>query len=184
MIHKVMWEHLEEFGSELCQISEHHNGLLAEGTIIRVIQNEPCQVNYSVHMDHSWHTKKLEIGVNHERKLELSSDGNGNWFEDEEEETSLKGAIDIDISATPFSNSLPINRFEWNLNQKRDMEMVYISVPELTFFKVSQTYTYLRREADMRVFLYECRDFKSLIYVDENGFVTNYPDLFKVCCRF
>ncbi|QDP42072.1 hypothetical protein FN924_03085 [Radiobacillus deserti] len=48
------------------------------------------------------------MNVDKINSLELHTDG--------ESIDSLKGAIDIDISVTPFSNSLPINRINWSIN--------------------------------------------------------------------
>lgn len=79
--------------------------------------------------------------VDEQNSLKLTSDGKGNWFENDGQVIDkLKGAIDIDISATPFSNSLPINRMNWVFNQEEHFEMVYISIPSLEVKKVPQSY--------------------------------------------
>ena len=90
---------------------------------------------------------------------------------------ALNGAVDIDISVTPFTNSLPINRHVWQLGQARDFEMVYIQVPSMAVRKVRQTYILLDSKEN-RTFEYRSGDFQSVITVDEYGLVTDYPELF------
>ncbi|WP_194840912.1 putative glycolipid-binding domain-containing protein [Filobacillus milosensis] len=179
MLHKIVWENLEGFGYEFLKLSKENDEFIARGTIITSEQNNPYNVNYIVHLDQTWNTKKLMLDIDGKPKLEIISDGVGNWSNDHRELNELEGAIDIDISATPFSNSLPINRYDWVPNQQRDFQMVYISVPTLEMFKIPQSYTFLQRDEDLRVFLYQCRDFESKIYVDDHGFVNLYPGLFK-----
>ncbi|MBG9456010.1 hypothetical protein ABE61_18705 [Lysinibacillus sphaericus] len=75
-------------------------------------------MEYKVDLDSNWFTKKLTIIVDEHNSLKLTSDGKGKWFENDGQVIDkLKGAIDIDISATPFSNSLPNNRMNWVLNR-------------------------------------------------------------------
>ena len=42
--------------------------------------------------------------------LHLESDGEGHWQENGKDRPDLHGCIDIDIQATPFTNTLPIRR--------------------------------------------------------------------------
>ncbi|WP_261753298.1 putative glycolipid-binding domain-containing protein [Tenuibacillus multivorans] len=175
-----MWENIEQFGCEHFILKYTEKEMIAKGTIISLENHNPHIVNYQVHLDQSWITKKLEIKSDENEPLEIHSDGNGHWFNREGNQLgNLSGSVDIDISATPFSNSLPINRFDWNPNQRRDFNMVYVSVPTLELKKVPQSYTYIERDGETRVFLYQCYDFKSYIYVDDNGLILNYPELFK-----
>ncbi|WP_230502579.1 putative glycolipid-binding domain-containing protein [Sutcliffiella rhizosphaerae] len=110
-------------------------------------------MKYSVELDKNWITRKLSILVDNQKSLELRSDGEGNWFNMEGNSIQfLKGAIDIDISATPFSNSLPVNRLNWSVNQIEYFEMVYISVPSLEMRKVQQSYKYIGNNGNQRYF--------------------------------
>src|SRR5699024_11001536 len=108
---KVVWSNEEQFGSEYLElVSKGGNVTTAEGTIIFIDGDKPNahNVNYTVELDEHWITKKLSIVVDKFSDLELIADGEGNWFNTVGEQIDeLKGAIDIDISATPFSNSFP-----------------------------------------------------------------------------
>ncbi|MFJ8090698.1 putative glycolipid-binding domain-containing protein [Lysinibacillus sp. NPDC095746] len=182
MNQKVVWENEERFGCEHLSIIKEEENFSARGTIIYVEGDESNAhiVEYKVDLDANWFTKKLTIMVDEHNSLKLTSDGKGNWFENDGQVIDkLKGAIDIDISATPFSNSLPINRMNWVLNQEEHFEMVYISIPSLEVKKVPQSYKYLNNNGKLRYFKYRSYDYETIICVDEQGLVIDYPNLFR-----
>ncbi|MED3803563.1 putative glycolipid-binding domain-containing protein [Lysinibacillus xylanilyticus] len=182
MNQKLVWKNEEQFGCEYFNITKEEKNFSAKGTIIYVEGDESNAhiVEYKDDLDTNWFTEKLSIIVDEHISLNLSSDGKGNWYENDGQVIDkLKGAIDIDISATPFSNSLPINRMDWVLNQEEHFEMVYISIPSLEVKKVPQSYKYINNKGHMRYFKYRCYDYETTICVDEQGLILDYPNVFR-----
>ncbi|MCC5894119.1 MAG: putative glycolipid-binding domain-containing protein [Alkalibacterium sp.] len=178
----VVWTNVENGGCEHLAIKETDNQMFVQSTLISIDEKEHTAytTQYTVEMDKNWSIKTVQIDVNDSNHMGLSTDGLGNWFNlDGQPLPHLKGAIDIDISATPFSNSLPINRLNWKLGQIEAFQMVYISVPSLAFKRVDQTYQFIRQEEDMRYFKYHSTTYDTVISVDSDGLVLNYPELFK-----
>ncbi|MFD2046558.1 putative glycolipid-binding domain-containing protein [Ornithinibacillus salinisoli] len=180
---KVVWDNEELYGCEYLKIGETvENSLLAQGTVIYVDKEkaEAYNTSYTIELDKQWRTRKFSIMVDSLSTLELHSDGKGNWYNTKGDSIDkLKGAIDIDISSTPFSNSLPINRINWSINQIEHFHMVYISVPSLETKKVPQSYQYIRNEGEFRYFNYRCYNYETIICVDSNGLVVDYPNVFS-----
>lgn len=175
---KAVWNNEEQYGCEYLTLTKESDHVVIESTVIYVAE-EPTRVHYQVDLDTNWKTRKVKLRVDNQFDLELHTDGKGNWYNrDGESLESLKGCIDIDISATPFSNSMPINRIEWTCNQKESFHMVYIAVPSLEYKKVPQSYQFLREEDGLRYFLYRCYDYETTISVDSNGLVVDYPGVF------
>jgi hypothetical protein len=112
------------------------------------------------------------------KKLLLESDGLGRWSCESNVIAELNGAIDIDISATPFTNMLPIRRLRLKENQAKEISVVYITVPELSVSIARQRYTCL---IPKRRYRFEQIDtgFVREIETDENGLLLVYPGLFK-----
>lgn len=179
---KAVWKNEKQFGCEYLTLLSDGDSIIGKGTIIVEVE-EPSNahiVEYKILMDTHWATRKLSIVMDETHSLGLISDGEGNWFDEKGTSINqLKGAIDIDISATPFSNSLPINRMNWNINQQEQFHMVYISVPTLEVKKVPQTYQYVDRKGPLRYFKYRCYEYETTIGVDENGLVVSYPEIFS-----
>jgi hypothetical protein len=111
--------------------------------------------------------------------LELSSDGSGAWLDGRgQPRHDLAGALDVDITATPFTNTLPIRRLGLREGESSTIVAVYVSLPELTVTTNRQRYTCL--EPDRR-YRYESvdSDFTSELEVDGDGLVVTYPGLFR-----
>ena len=66
---------------------------------------------YRVECDAHWHVTHAVLKVMGGGTLELRGDGAGHWRDGSGRALpELDGCIDIDIAATPFTNSLPIGR--------------------------------------------------------------------------
>lgn len=135
-------------------------------------------MDYLVECDESWRTRPVRISdAASGRIIELRADGHGAWTDGGGAALPhLNGAIDADISATPFTNTLPIRRLELAIGDSADITAAYIAVPEFTVSGDPQRYT---RTAE-RTYRYESldSDFTRDITVDEDGFVLDYPGLF------
>ena len=91
---------------------------------------------------------------------------------------ALDGAIDVDIMATPFTNTLPIRRLDLAERQSADIQVAYVSVPDLTLSLARQRYTCLSAGALYRFDSLES-GFSRDIGIDRDGLVTEYPGLFR-----
>ena len=103
---------------------------------------------------------------------------NGSWFN--------KGGIEnynfnncryIDISLTPFTNTLPINGLTLKEEGSSDIDVLYIDIMKGEMRRDRQRYTKLGRLKYL--FENDNGDFSAEIDVDEEGFVTDYPELFE-----
>ena len=89
---------------------------------------------------------------------------------------AFKGCIDIDISLTPLTNSLPINRLQLKQNEAQEIKVIYFDLLAQQIKPATQKYTRLK---DLS-YRYENvpNDFEAVIQVDASGFVADYPTLF------
>jgi len=176
---KIYWEHLERPGSEYLSIIDNSSNKIGEGLVLFTSNEELHKFAYKIDMDLGWVTKSIEIrDLENNDQLFLQSDGSGKWYSGDVELVDLDGAIDVDISITPFSNTLPINRFNWGEGEVRDFYMVYIDVPSLELKKIKQQYKFIGNSIEGKKFQYKCRDYETIITVDQSGIVEDYPDLF------
>jgi hypothetical protein len=152
-----------------------------EGSTIRIqsiIDSARGRFSYEIVCDRDWifRTLRLEAATG-ERAIELESNGKGDWIVDGVPRTDLDECIDIDLSATPFTNSLPIRRLDLAIDDEADLVMAYVDFEELTVLPDEQRYTRL----DEDLYRYESldSDFTRDITVDASGFVIEYPGLFE-----
>ena len=110
--------------------------------------------------------------------LHLESDGQGRWQANGKEQPTLQGCIDIDIQATPLTNTLPIRRLGLETGESMEIRLGYIEVPTLTVHPSNQRYTAIEAGSLYRFESLES-GFTADLPVDEDGFVLDYPGLFK-----
>jgi len=134
--------------------------------------------SYRICCDSDWQVRSVEVVVAGGGSCVLTSNGQGEWRDgDGAALPGLQGCIDVDISATPFTNTLPIRRLGARLAERSVITVAYIKIPELGPRPTAQAYT---RLADGR-YLYESVDggFQAALSVDADGVVLDYPGLFR-----
>jgi hypothetical protein len=174
------WEDWSGAGLEHLVLTEGADEIVAEAAILAKVDDDEIAVRYRIRCDSSWRVRKAEIArIGDDRPIELASDGAGNWVDASgAPRPQLQGAIDIDISVTPFTNTLPIRRLSLKQGQSAEILVVYIQLPNLTISTDRQRYTCL--EAARR-YRYESvdSDFTRDIEVDDHALVVTYPGLFR-----
>jgi uncharacterized protein len=176
----VRWHDWSGKGIEHLVLHEGSDEIIAEAAILGAAGEEVFAARYRILCDKSWRIRKADIariGTGH--TLELASDGAGTWVDREGVPLpQLAGAIDIDISITPFTNTLPIRRLRLQTGQSQEILVVYVQLPGLAVTTDRQRYTCL--EPDRR-YRYEALDgdFTREIEVDGHGLVVTYPGLFR-----
>ena len=168
-----MWRGLEFDSLERLQVDAGEQIRVAS-----VIDSARGRYSYELVLDRDWSFRFAHIeALTGERVLELTSDGRGSWTVDGETRSDLEDCVDIDISGSPFTNTLPIRRHPLDLDDEADFVMAWIDLDELTVRPDPQRYT--RLDADL--YLYESldSDFEREITVDADGFVVEYPGLFE-----
>jgi hypothetical protein len=116
------------------------------------------------------------------RQVELRADGKGYWTKAAGDTLpSLQGCYDVDISATPFTNTLPIRRLGLRPSQAAELKVVYIPVPELEYGTAEQRYTCLQLSRRVGCYRYGgvFRRFTAELLVDSDGLVVDYPETFR-----
>jgi hypothetical protein len=175
----ALWQDSSGESIEYIVLNETLERICADSAIIRHDSENPFAARYEIICDLEWRVRHVSVSlVGEDQGIELSSDGNGNWSDKSVGLAELRGALDVDITATPFTNTLPIRRLKLAAGQSADIHTVYIHLPELRITTDQQRYTCL--EAD-RLYRFEslAGDFVRDIEVDAWGLVINYPGLFR-----
>jgi uncharacterized protein len=175
-----MWEALAWPGLEHLVVRTTSDSIEANGMVVALDQR-PIRLHYRLTCDRDWTTRQLIVEESVSRTvMTFRSDGAGRWTNDTGRVIEeLTGCIDIDIAATPFTNTLPIRRLALQSGDRRDLRMVYVIVPELTVLAADQRYTCLAANDDGATYRFESGSFRADITVDAEGLVVDYPDLWR-----
>lgn len=143
-----------------------------------VIDSERGRYSYEMVCEPDWTFRAIRIeAATLERALTIESDGRGEWTVDGEWRSDLDECIDIDLSGSPFTNTLPIRRTPLGIDDEAEFTMAWVDLGELSVFPDGQRYT--RLDDDTYRFDSLDSDFTADLTVDADGVVIDYPGLFE-----
>ena len=174
----VRWQSWDGNGIEHLVFADHGAGIAGEGAILSG-GDAHFAASYAVDCHPSGALAHAHVSIVGGPKLTLHSDGDGKWRNGEGKRlTALAGAIDVDFSVSPFTNTLPIRRLDLDEGQSADITAVYVRFPDLELSLSPQRYTCI--EAG-RLYRYTGLDidFEAMIEVDDHRLVTVYDGLFR-----
>jgi hypothetical protein len=174
------WQDWSGMDRQHLVLSVRSNGIVADGVVLGTADQRHFAAAYRVECDATWRVRMTQVRVvGVDRTIDLTSDGEGHWRDRPGALVPrLDGAIDLDLSATPFTNTLPIRRLDLAEGEAADIRVAYVRLPDLTVTMDPQRYTCLRRGRQYR---YESldSDFVRDIEIDAHGLVVTYPGLFR-----
>jgi hypothetical protein len=171
------WEGFED-GVEHLDIRRHGSGIVASGIIVGTDEDSCYGLTYDLVVDEAWRVRDARLRLTAGRDLHLESDGQGSWRMNGRPRPDLQGCIDIDIEATPLTNTLPIRRLSLDRGQSAVIQVAYIRVPSLAVEPSGQRYAVMEPGSLYR-FESLGNGFRADLPVDGEGFVMNYPRLFR-----
>jgi uncharacterized protein len=179
-----MWAPWEGPGLEHLRLVTSDGGVVANGLVIGLEAGRPFRIGYEVRCDGHWRVREVRAAAPGSGRpvLELLADGEGRWKRRGGEPVpELDGCIDVDISATPFTNTLPIRRHGLEPGESEELTVTYIRVPELLIGSERQRYGCLEAKADGGLYRFEAlpSGFTAELVVDADGLVIDYPGLFR-----
>jgi len=181
---QVAWEWLESPGLEVTTVCQRLEVIVIDGRVVAAWDASVLRLRYRLRCDRHWRVAAARMDLDSSsghRRMVLERDGNS-WRVDGNTKPDLQGCEDIDIMATPFTNTLPIRRLSWQLDQSRDLRMVYVSLPRLEVMPMPQRYTRLVDDAStQRRFRYHAIEsgFTADLTVDDDGLVLEYPPYWR-----
>lgn len=187
MERQVMWSPWTGPGLEHLRLLQHQEDLIADGLILGVNKQAPFRLRYEIRCDLQWRVREIQLNLLNglSRSLHFFTDGAGNWTTESGEALPLlKGCLDVDISATPFTNTLPIRRLALQPGSSVTLSMAYFSIPLLHVEVTQQRYTRLETTLSGGRYRFESladgvSHFTAELPVDQDGLVLDYPELFR-----
>lgn len=157
------------------------SGIDGDGFAVgRTDEEIPFAYGYSIGLSAEWEVKRASItSLLDERKIDLTRRA-GKWHDEiaSVEMPEFGNAPFIDLSFSPFTNSLPINQLEFVGDKARRIETLYFDENRFELRKVAQLYSRVE-ESSYRYQDVEQPDFVAELTVDGDGLVETYEHLFK-----
>lgn len=190
-LHSALWRRLDISDglahgalSDFTPDADHPDGAhLLDGAAVTRDEAGAWSLRFSVIADRAWLTRTVFVEVLADDGLErvtLSVDGLGEWTLDGRPWPELRGCTDVDVSATPLTNALPVNRLGLPVGGEASVDVAWLDVPSLAVHRVRQVY---RRGPDdargLATYTYADPTYGEFgITVDRAGLVVAYQGLF------
>lgn len=184
MRREVVWATADGAGFEHLRLSWDDTGVVADGLVVGVEEGSSFRARYEVRCDPAWRLQTVRVAMldGDERAVGLRQVVQGRWTtEDGLEIVALQGCTEIDISATPFTNTLPVRRLGLKPGESADLLVAYVALPTLSVEPERQRYTCLEMRDDGALYRFEAipSGFTADLPLDADGLVLDYPGLFR-----
>ncbi|HEY6747266.1 MAG TPA: putative glycolipid-binding domain-containing protein [Mycobacteriales bacterium] len=176
----VAWERADESaGHSIGRVGRMARGWRCHGTEVLAGPRALLSCWFQVDLDEDWVTREAVVGAvggAGQRTLTLSADDRRRWTVNGRHDPDLDGCIDIDVAATPLTNTFPVRRLAGlDVGAQVTTPIAWVGVPDLGVTRVDQTY---RRLPDVDgLAAWEYRDPQHgpfLLTVDADGLVVTY----------
>ena len=173
----IRWKALDWQGWEHLDLVESAAGVTARGALIGEREGARYGALYEVELSPDWVFRSIAIRRTDGCTLTLRTH-DGAWIGNGGRRLpELEGCIDIDLSGSPFTNTLPVRRAVWETGVPQHFTMAWIPLDTLEPFPDGQSYTRLGEGR----FRYQSADrsFERVIEFGADGLVRRYPGLFE-----
>jgi len=181
---EAAWSQWDGPGLEHLRLRVGESGIEADGVVVGEEDDTCFRARYVIHCDPRWRTWRLIVDpLDGSDPLHLLSDGEGGWRDASgRARPEFRGCIDVDLSVTPFTNTLPMWRLDLREGESSEIAVVYVNVPVMELGTSRQRYTCLERGPG-GLYRYEdeglFRGFTADLPVDGDGLVLDYPGNFR-----
>jgi uncharacterized protein len=174
----ILWQ-AGDGGAEICVLERAGRGRRFRGTVLTHEAKQPIELRYAVTVDASWATTDVEVlvafaGGDLREPVEL-----GGLWSGKERPPEYRDCVDVDLSFTPATNTLPIRRLGLEVGEEAEIAVAWLVWPELRFERAVQRYARLAKDS----YRYTQDDFEAELTVDEEGLVLEYEGLWKAVAR-
>jgi hypothetical protein len=187
----LLWQRTDMHGAEHV-LFDDRRGLTARGVAVAA-GPVPYECSYELDTDDGWFCTRFNAvaeGAGWQRKLHMERTGAGWWVTTAEQGNlaaaghpnalapgaedpdRLADAYDIDLDASPLTNTLPLRRLGL-IDGTATIIAAWVQLPSLAVIANAQTYTVLAP----RLVRYASGSFIADLELDENGYVLRFPGL-------
>lgn len=169
------WRRLDEPGLEIFELDAIRDGYLAASTVVHAGE-ESFGLSYRWELDADRRTRRLDLRLEGITPRTLTIERKEScWQVDGNKAPGLAHCDEIDLSATPFCNSLAI----WQLGGPGALTALYVHVPSLELSPSLQRYQHSGGNRWRYIDEGVAKGFEADLQTDNDGLVTTYEGLFE-----
>ena len=174
----VLWRRIDGTGFDRCTLRRAEGGYRLAGTALLAVDGTPFEIRYTVLVDEQWHTRTVGAHVHSDagdRRLAMTASGTGAWEVTDAPVAELDEALDVDLSWTPATNTLPIRRLRLAPGDAAEVTAAHIAFPDTNIAALPQRYQRISEDR----YRYSTGDLSAELLVDEDGLVRSYQGVWE-----
>jgi hypothetical protein len=178
LISARLWKGGELPFMELFSLWQHGGGHVLQGQVTGLREDRPFALRYRVRCDEAWCTREVWLELDtppQVRELRITVNRSQQWTVNGTHHPGLDGLFDVDIQASPSTNTLPFRRLCMTPGGSYVVTAAWIKVPGLEIEPIPQQYTC----ADAHHLHYRSGGFTAEIEVDALGLVERYGNFWQ-----
>jgi uncharacterized protein len=177
----ILWRRLDRPGHESGRIFFKESCWHLTGTAVFAHNQDACRLDYLVVCDAIWRTSSAKIAGwvgSQIVEIDLSVDSSQQWLLNGRKCQEVTGCVDLDLNFSPSTNLLPIRRLDLAISQEAQVKAAWLRFPSFTLELLEQRY----QRTGPGSYRYESAGgrFVTDIEVNAEGFVTHYPNFWRV----
>ena len=174
-IANMRWERLDVPGIDECRLYQTDSGWHLAGRAQFVDQGQKHDIEYTVDSAENWNTWRAEIKGTANHLIQRKS---GKWFLDgKPQEDIAAGITQIDFGFTPATNYTQLKQMGLDVGEEADCIVAWFDLGEPELVYLHQVYGRIaenKYDYDSPSYRYH-----EVLTIAKNGFVTDYPYLWK-----
>jgi hypothetical protein len=174
----IHWRRLDVAGTDEAELVRTPDGWRVTGIAVFGSAPDTARLAYAVEADAAWHTRRGEVrGTVGARvvALEVVRLDTGDWWVDGRAVPALRGLVDLDLGFTPATNLFPLRRLALRPGEASDASAAWLDDVSWSFSRLEQRY----ERRDREHYWYESPGYQGLLTVTGDGFVRDYPGLWR-----
>jgi hypothetical protein len=175
------WRRIDGASLEVMRLLAGADSVRARGAVV-VATKDPFFADYDWLLDASWRTRTLSITLRQQRSRTLTIERatGGVWRINGATEPALDECEEVDLSLTPFCNTLALHRLDLAPGGVGELVTLYVEFPALSLVPSRQRYERLAVERFRYTDLGAHHGFEAQLVVDADGLVRTYEGLFAL----
>jgi hypothetical protein len=175
------WRRIDGASLEVMRLLARADSVRARGAIV-VATKDPYLAEYDWWLDANWRTKTLSIKLRQPRSRALTIERvtGGGWHINGSPAPALNECEEVDLSLTPFCNTLALRRLDLAPGGVGELVTLYVAFPALSFVPSRQRYERLGAKRFRYTDLGAHQGFEAQLVVDAEGLVRTYEGLFAL----
>lgn len=176
----MRWRRLDVPGTDHCTLVPLLSGWRLEGTAEFADPRGAARLDYTVSADDRWRTVSGAVHGSVGTRpvaLDIERTQDHGWRVNGRVVPELGGLVDLDLGFTPATNLFPLRRLALRIGESADAAAAWLDEERWVLRRLPQRYE--RRAEDAWWYKSPEGEYEGLLRVNADGFVTEYPGLWR-----